>query len=170
MRLAVVVAATLCLGLGAAADGVSRRAVTSPGFDPLSATGSSMMTGDVPVGHEVRSYRHGATYKVDAGTTALACEAACGEDMVCQAWSFVDAYGGAEARCELKRGGGRPEENLLATSGVSPRIDGSYWGAAPTEDAVPEDVLIGEGPTPAGAAIAGDDPIISYSYTLIAAN
>jgi hypothetical protein len=30
---------------------------------------------------------------------------------------------------------------------------------------VPEDVLIGEGPTPAGAVLLGAEPIITYSYT-----
>lgn len=140
MRIAILLAATACLGFAASADGVSRKAVTSPGMDRLTATEASR--GPATPGHEVYRYRHGSTYKVDAGSTPLACEAACGEDTVCQSWSFVEAYGNSDARCELKRGGGKSEENLLATSGVSPRVDASYWGevAAP----VPPETLSGE--------------------------
>ena len=140
MRLAILLAATACLGFAASADGVSRKAVSSPGMDPLTATEASR--GPATPGHEVYRYRHGSTYKVDAGSTALACEAACGEEAVCQSWSFVEAYGSSGARCELKQGAGKSEENLLATSGVSPRVDATYWGEA-TVEAQPE-VLSGE--------------------------
>ena len=140
MRLAILLAAAACLGFAASADGVSRKAVSSPGMDPLSATEASLAP--AAPGHEVYRYRHGSTYKVDAGFTPLACEAACGEDAVCQSWSFVEAYGSSGARCELKQGAGKSEENLLATSGVSPRVDAAYWGEASVE-AQPE-VLSGE--------------------------
>lgn len=140
MRLAVLFAATVCLGLGAAADGVSRKAVTSPGMDRLTATEASV--GPSKPGHEPYIYRHGSTYSVLAGSSALACETACGEEAMCQAWSFVEAYGSAGARCELKRGGGKAEENLLATSGVSPRVDASYWGTQTVE--APAETLDGE--------------------------
>lgn len=143
MRLAILLAATACVGLLAAADGVSGKAVSSPEMDPLKATEASL--GPNPAGHEPFRYRHGATYSVLPGDTALACEAACGEDGVCQSWSFVAAYGDSDARCELKQGGGKSEENLLATSGVSPRIDASYWGEAPVAEPVSTEVLEGEG-------------------------
>ncbi len=142
MRLAILLAATACVGLVAAADGISGKAVSSPEFDPLTATEASL--GPRPAGHEPFRYRHGATYSVLPGDTALACEAACGEDGVCQSWSFVAAYGDSGARCELKQGGGKSEENLLATSGVSPRIDASYWGEAPAVTPVSSETLQGD--------------------------
>lgn len=148
MRLAMLFAAAACIGLVAAADGVARKAVSSPEMDRLTATETSLPGGPATPGFETYTYRHGATYKVDAGTTALSCQAACGEDAVCQAWSFVEAYGSAGARCELKRGGGKPEENLLATSGVSPRVDASYWGEASVELPAPTEDLAGENTAP----------------------
>jgi len=144
MRIAILLAATACLGLVASADGVSRKAVSSPGMDRLTATGMSQSPGPAERGHERFRYRHGATYAVVGGTTPLACQAACGDDEICQAWSFVEAYGSAEARCELKRGGGKSEENLLATSGVSPRVDVSYWGETEAEAPAPAEMLSGE--------------------------
>ncbi len=143
MRIAILLAATACLGLAASADGVARKAVSSPEIDRLTATQTSL--GPSPAGHEPFRYRHGATYSVLPGDTALACEAACGEDGICQSWSFVAAYGDSSARCELKQGGGKSEENLLATSGVSPRVDASYWGEAPMAMPVSSEVLDGEG-------------------------
>ncbi len=140
MRLVMLFAAAACLCLVAGADGVPRKAVSSPGMDRLTATGA----GATAPGHETYTYRHGATYKVEAGSTALDCQAACGADDICQAWSFVEAYGSAGARCELKRGGGKPEENLLATSGVSPRVDASYWGEASVGLPAPTEDLAGE--------------------------
>lgn len=140
MRFALMIAAAACLGLAASADGVARKAVTSPDLDRLTAT-----DGPASPGHERYKYRHGATYKVDAGSTALACEAACGGEEVCQAWSFVEAYGDSAPRCELKAGGGKLEENLLATSGVSPRTDDLIWGKEAV--AAPTDTLAGE-PSP----------------------
>ncbi len=73
MRFALMVAAAAFLGLSASADGVGSKAVTAPALDHLTAT-------DEPAapGHERYKYRHGATYKVDASSTPLACEAACG--------------------------------------------------------------------------------------------
>ncbi len=140
MRFAMLFVAAACLGLAAGADGVARKAVSSPQIDRLTATEASR--GPASPGHEVYRYRHGSTYKVDTGSTALACQAACGDDAVCQSWSFVEAYGSAGARCELKRGAGKSEENLLATSGVSPRVDASYWGEATVE--APAETLSGE--------------------------
>ncbi len=145
MRLAILFAATALLGLAAGADGVSRKAVSSPEMDRLTAT--EVSRGPAPRGHEVDRYRHGSTYQVDAGSTALACQVACGDDEVCQSWSFVEAYGSAAARCELKRGAGKSEENLLATSGVSPRVDVSYWGET-TVEAEPETLSGESDPTP----------------------
>lgn len=138
MRLAVLFAATLCMGLVASADGVSRKAVSTPDLDRLTATSAPANPA-----HERYRYRHGATYSVGPGSTADACEITCGDDAVCQAWSFVEAYGSAKARCELKRGGGKSEENLLATSGISPRVHVDFWGddtAAPAQS----DVLVGD--------------------------
>ena len=146
MRLAMLFAAAACVGLVAGADGVSRKAVSSPGMDRLTASETSMSSGPATPGFEVDIYRHGATYRVDTGTTALDCRAACGDDEICQAWSFVEAYGSAGARCELKQGNGKPEENLIAISGVSPRVDASYWGEATVEveAPAPADDLAGE--------------------------
>ncbi len=140
MRFAIMFVAAACLGLAASADGVSRKAVSSPQIDRLTATEASR--GPASPGHEVYRYRHGSTYRVDAGSTALACQAACGNEAICQSWSFVEAYGSSGARCELKRGAGKSEENLLATSGVSPRVDASYWGEASVE--AQPDTLSGE--------------------------
>jgi hypothetical protein len=144
MRLAALFAASAILGLAAHADGVSRRSLDLKEAKPLEATEASAAPMSTPPGHEAGIYRHGATYAVLAGDTALSCEAACGDDGVCQAWSFVEAYGASGARCELKQGGGKAEENLLATSGVSPRIDAVVWGvSAPAAEETP-DVLVGE--------------------------
>ena len=101
MRPAILRAAGACLGFAANADGVSRKAVSSPGMDPRPATEASRAP--AAPGHEVYRYRHGSACKVDAGFTPLACKAACGEDAVCQSWLFVEAYGSSGARCELKQ-------------------------------------------------------------------
>lgn len=149
MRLVVLLAATALFGLAAGADGVSRKAVSSPDIDRLTATDASAWSGPDKPGHEKHRYRHGSTYKVNAGSTADACQAVCGEDGICQSWSFVEAYGSAPARCELKQGAGKSEENLLATSGVSPRVDASYWGNAVVAMPAPSETLSGEiDPTP----------------------
>lgn len=75
---------------------------------------------------------------------------------MCQAWSYVAGYGLAAARCELKQGGGKSEENLLAISGVSPRVDAVIWGTyAPP--APPTDQLIGEAVVTETSEIAGAD-------------
>jgi hypothetical protein len=151
MRLAMLFAATACIGLVAGADGVARKAVSSPEIDRLTATETSMTGGPATPGFEADIYRHGATYRVDTGTTALDCQVACGEDGLCQAWSFVEAYGSAGARCELKQGGGKPEENLLATSGISPRLDAGFWGETTVEVEAPADDLAGESAEPPAA-------------------
>ena len=77
---------------------------------------------DIPKGQEAGVYRFGATYSVTPGETASACQASCADDDMCVTWSYVATFEGAEARCELKRGGGKARRNPLATSGVSPRI------------------------------------------------
>lgn len=141
MRLAVLFAATLCLGFAASADGVGRKAVSRPDLDRLTAT--SGPAGPVNPAHEPFKYRHGATYAVGPGSSADSCEITCRDDDVCQAWSFVQAYGTAQARCELKRGAGKPEENLLATSGLSPRVHAAFWGDDTVAPAEPE-VLVGD--------------------------
>ena len=137
MRFALMIAAAAFLGLAASADGVGSKAVTAPALDRLTAT-------DEPAapGHERYKYRHGATYKVHASSTPLTCEAACGSEDSCQAWSFVEAYGDSAARCELKAGGGKIEENLLATSAVSPRTDDLIWGKG--AEPAPTETLAGE--------------------------
>lgn len=155
MRLAALIAATAILGLAAHADGVAKRAVKSPTVSPLEATDASYGPGKTPPGHEVGRYRHGATYSVVDAGSALACQAACGDDGVCQAWSYVAGYGSAEARCELKQGGGKSEENLLAISGVSPRVDAVIWGASAPPEPAPSDQLIGEAVVSEAGEIAG---------------
>ncbi|HRJ02141.1 MAG TPA: PAN domain-containing protein [Hyphomonas sp.] len=169
MRLAALIAATAILGLAAHADGVSKRAVKSPSVSPLEATDASYGPSKAPPGHEVGRYRHGATYSVIDADSALACQAACGDDGVCQAWSYVAGYGSAAARCELKQGGGKAEENLLAISGVSPRVDAVIWGTYAPPAPAPSDQLIGEADTSTDGSIAlaevrGSDPVIIYSY------
>lgn len=147
MRLVALFAAAALIGLGAAADGKSGKTLKPAPVAPLEATEASLVPAAVPPGHEAGIYRHGATYSVLTGDTALSCEAACRDDGVCQSWSFVDAYGSSGARCELKRGGGKPEQNLLATSGVSPRVDAVIWGADAPPAPVESDQLVGEADT-----------------------
>lgn len=156
MRLVALIAAAALIGLGAAADGKSGKTLKSAPAAPLEATDASLVPAAVPPGHEAGIYRHGATYTVLTGETAFACEAACGDDGVCHAWSFVDAYGSSGARCELKRGGGKPEQNLLATSGVSPRLDAVIWGTDAPPAPAESDQLVGEAEAePAEAPTAG---------------
>lgn len=149
MRLATLIAATTLLGLAAQADGVARKSVKSPSVTPLEATDASYGPGSLkaPPGHEIGRYRHGATYAVVDADSALACQSACGDDSQCQAWSWVAGYGSAAARCELKQGSGKPEENLLAISGVSPRVDAVIWGTYAPPAPASSDQLIGEAAT-----------------------
>ncbi|KCZ93745.1 PAN domain-containing protein [Hyphomonas johnsonii] len=100
-----------------------------------------------PVGYEQGLYRFGATYSVTDLDSALSCQTACADDEVCKAWSFIDAAGDSDARCELKRSGGRLERNPTATSGISPRHE-ALFSPEPT---TPADELLGaEAGTDAG--------------------
>ena len=58
-------------------------------------------------GRETGVYRFGATYSVTPVETASACQTSCADDEKCVAWSYVATFEGADARCELKRGGGK---------------------------------------------------------------
>lgn len=134
MRLAMLIAAA-CLGLAASAhaDGKDGKTLSVPPVAPLEATGTEAMyePAALPPGHERDVYRFGATYAVVESTSSLSCETACDGDVSCQAWSFVETYGASPARCELKRGQGRKEENRLATSGVATKLKTSMMGEAP---------------------------------------
>ena len=77
-------------------------------------------------GQEAGVYRFGATYSVIPGETASACQTSCADDQQCVAWSYVATFEGADARCELKRGGGKARDNPLATSGVSPTLAAKF--------------------------------------------
>lgn len=134
MRLVLLIAAA-CLALAALAhaDGRDGRTLNVPSLKPLDVT-ETQWPGDAPgyrtPGHEYGVYRFGSTYSVKDGSTPAACETACHDAASCRAWSFVEGYGASPARCELKRGGGRPEENRLAVSGYSPALRAAMWGAA----------------------------------------
>ncbi|MEZ6013291.1 MAG: PAN domain-containing protein [Hyphomonas sp.] len=108
MRLVPLLALAL-IALPAAAD--------SPGAKPSKKPETTYVKGQ-----EVETYRFGATYSILPGDTASACQQACSDDGVCVAWSYVSTFEGADARCELKRGGGKAQPNPIATSGISPRI------------------------------------------------
>lgn len=77
-------------------------------------------------GQETGIYRFGATYSVTPVETASACQASCADDAMCVAWSYVATFEGADARCELKRGGGKARPHPLATSGVSPTLAAKF--------------------------------------------
>ena len=77
-------------------------------------------------GQEPGTYRFGATYSIIAGETASACQTSCAADDMCVAWSYVATFEGSEARCELKRGGGKARPDPLATSGVSPSLAAKF--------------------------------------------
>ena len=81
---------------------------------------------DIPKGQEPGVYRFGGTYAVMPGESASACQASCGSDEMCVAWTYVATFEGTDARCELKRGGGKARQDLLATSGVSPRVAAKF--------------------------------------------
>lgn len=134
MRLAMLIAAA-CLGAAtvAHADGKDEKTLLVPPIAPLEATGAEAapLPVSLPPGHEPETYRFGATYSVMDAASALACEAACDDALSCQAWSFVDTYGASAARCELKRGQGRKEENRLATSGIATKLKNAALGEPP---------------------------------------
>ena len=77
-------------------------------------------------GQEAGVYRFGATYSVTPVETASACQTSCADDAKCIAWSYVATFEGADARCELKQGGGKARPNPLATSGVSPTLAAKF--------------------------------------------
>jgi len=120
MRFTFVFSALALLALSAGADGKTGSKPSRPDVTPLEAW-AQIPGQDAISGHETWLYRHGATFRLLPLTDAFACEAACAGEPVCVAWSFVAADGPSAARCELKRGAGRQEENRLATSGVRPR-------------------------------------------------
>lgn len=156
MRLALMIAAA-CLGLAATAhaDGKEGKTMSAPPIAPLEATGNEAVLepASLPAGHERNTYRFGATYSVTDAVSALACEAACDDEMSCKAWSFVDMYGASPARCELKRGQGKKEENLLATSGIATKLKEAALGetVAPAVAPVAEPGQLQGGVTPAPA-------------------
>jgi PAN domain len=122
-------------------------------------------------GQEFDTYRFGATYAASKGSTAAACQNVCYGDQMCRAWSFVMAMGEAEARCELKRGGGRAEPNLMSTSGVATPTMRKQYAAAPTVQTQPSPALYG-GPvtrSPAGTIVTssstpmGSAPSVTYA-------
>ena len=112
MRLVPLLAIAL-LALPAMADSPSAKPAKKPAAEAAK-------------GQETGIYRFGATYSVLPGDTASACQQACSDDGVCVAWSYVSTYEGADARCELKRGGGKARPDVLATSGISPRHEALY--------------------------------------------
>lgn len=120
MRFTVLLAAGLMLAMSAAADGKARSLLPRQEIEPLSARAETVPAAPRD-GYEQKIYRHGATYRLLPGSDASACEAACSGDDICLAWSFLASDGLSPARCELKRGAGRREENLLAVSGISIR-------------------------------------------------
>lgn len=139
MRLATLIAAA-CLGLAASAhaDGKDGKTLSVPPIAPLEATGAMQEAAyTAPPSHEPNTYRFGATYSVVDTSSALACEAACDGDASCRAWSYVDSYGASPARCELKAGQGRKEENPLATSGVATKLKTATLGDMPVPPPAP---------------------------------
>nr|WP_321361264.1 PAN/Apple domain-containing protein [uncultured Hyphomonas sp.] len=78
-------------------------------------------------GQEVGIYRFGATYSVMPVETASACQMICADDAQCVTWSYVETFEGTEARCELKRGGGKARQDPLAISGVSPTLAAKFF-------------------------------------------
>lgn len=103
-------------------------------------------------------YRFGATYRLLNGGDADACQAVCTDDNRCVAWSFVEGLGDGDARCELKRGGGRIELHPLATSGISPRHEALY--ATQIEPADADGLLGSDGSSSDDAPVTrGPDPL-----------
>ena len=171
MRLASMLLVAACLALSAHADGKPRRAQpagpsTSAAPAPLDRRdGPSGPARSLPIGYEIETYRFGGTYAAGPGTTVQACEAACGEDLACKAWSFIDAYGSAQARCEMKRSAGRAEENLLATSGLSPALKAGFLGTPAVADPVDRSQLIGDANSvaaPKDIRLMASVPVLTY--------
>lgn len=133
MRLTLLFSAAVLLALSASADGKAGPLPARPDITPLEAW-AEMPAQPAVSGHETWRYRHGATFQVLRLADPFACEAACAGETVCLAWSFVEAHGPAAARCELKRGAGRQEENRLATSGVQPQRRPLVTGAPPAPE------------------------------------
>lgn len=123
MRLSWMLAIAACLVAPAFADA------------PMSLKADVMARPQI-TGAEAGLYRFGATYSITPSKDALSCQAACANDARCLAWSHVATTGEHDAWCELKRGGGRVEHNLLATSGISPRHEAIFaaLAEAPGED------------------------------------
>jgi hypothetical protein len=131
MRFTFVFSALALLALSAGADGKTGPKPARPDVTPLQEW-AQIPGQDVVSGHETWLYRHGATFRLLPLTDAFACEAACADEPVCVAWSFLEADGPSAARCELKRGAGRQEENRLATSGVRPQPRPQVLNAFPS--------------------------------------
>lgn len=113
MRLVPLVLAALGMAATALAD--------SPDAKPGPAPDISYRTGQ-----ETGTYRFGATYSVRSTGSASDCQAICNGEAACLAWSHVAATGDDAARCELKRGAGRPAPDLLATSGIAAKHEARY--------------------------------------------
>lgn len=106
----------------------------SPSIKPVKPAEQIM-----PKGQEAGIYRFGGTYSVTVGDSASTCQASCADDGMCVAWSYVATFEGTEARCELKRGGGKAMRNPLATSGVSPQVAAKFFPEPKPElDGAPE--------------------------------
>lgn len=112
MRFFTVLAAASLFALPAIAD--------SHGPKPLAAPSVKTEAPAPTPGHELGLYRFGSTYRTVESASPEACQALCGSDKACYAWSHVRAAYSVHARCELKRSGGRVEKNPAATSGYSP--------------------------------------------------
>ncbi len=170
MRLASMLLIAACLTLSAQADGKpgrTRSAGPAPATSapaPLDRAAERLTPAkSAAAGHEIEIYRFGGTYSVLAGTTVAACEATCGGDTSCKAWSFVDAYGAAGARCELKRSAGRKEENLLATSGLSPELKARFLGRPTMPDPVDRDQLLSEVAARPSVRLMATVPVLTYT-------
>lgn len=133
MRMTLLLSAGALLAMSAGADGKARSLLPGRDIEPLTASVElSGQAADHP--YETRLYRHGATYQILELDAPVQCEAACAGEASCLAWSFVESDGTAGARCELKRGAGRLEENRLATSGVRPARTATVLSLAPAAD------------------------------------
>lgn len=156
MRLVSLIAAA-CLGLAAMAhaDGKEGQKSAAPPVAPLEATGAGgeMTPISLPPIYEAGIHRFGATYAVREAATPLACASACDDAPVCAAWTFIDAYGAAPARCELKRSAGKKEDNPLAISGMATRVKQDMFGAAP---ALPAEAPLAPGQLKGGLADEDD--------------
>lgn len=161
MRLAMLIAAA-CLGLTATlahADGKEGKTY-NPQVKPLEATGIDASYGPAPASHETGYYRFGATFTSLDSDTPLACEAACNDNDICQAWSFVHTYGAAPARCELKRAAGRKEENPLAISGIAESVKSAMIGETVVQ---PADEPAAPGQLKGGLSQGEDEPAPDFA-------